>query len=301
MTKNVNIDAKGRQMLELLAQGASARTVAKKMGYSEGTTRVYLHNLYKVLGVRNKTEAVIWLLNRRHQGEVAAVSPPPPPPATALEEPAAEMAAREGLHAALGLMGTFVGPYSRVWEGHATHKGGTIDAKAQERRAQARELWKALLKGDFAAAKAMHDEGQLDELAYRAPSEAVIVALLLMLGGYSRAGESLVGHLDGRRKATSGLNAKESQLVRAVVQATGEGDEATLTPLYHQAAEGSVPALKHLAMACLYHAYRARKDAERAGQTAIALWAEADAGRRELEAMGVKPLPRDAAVPKPGR
>ena len=178
MTKNVNIDAKGRQMLELLAQGASARTVAKKMGYSEGTTRVYLHNLYKVLGVRNKTEAVIWLLNRRHQGEVAAVSPPPPPPATVLEEPAAEMAAREGLHAALGVMGTFVGPYSRVWEGHATHKGGTVDAKAQERRAQARELWNALLKGDFAFGKAMHDEGQLDELAYRAPSEAVIVALM---------------------------------------------------------------------------------------------------------------------------
>jgi DNA-binding CsgD family transcriptional regulator len=301
MTRNINIDAKGRQMLELLAQGASARVVAKKMGYSEGTTRVYLHNLYRVLGVRNKTEAVIWLLNRRHQGEVAAVSPPPPPPASCLEESPAELAAREGLASMLGAMATFVGPYSRSWEAQATHKGATVDAKVQDRRAQARMLWNALLRGDFALAKAMHDDGHLDELAYRAPAEAMLVALLLLLGGYSRAGEALVAHLEGRRKATAGLNAKESQLLRAAVQAIDGDEDGAVTPLFHQAGESGVPALKHVAMATLFHVYRARRDAQRAGQTALALWAEADAVRKELEASGVRPLPRDAAVPRPGK
>jgi DNA-binding CsgD family transcriptional regulator len=271
------------------------------MGYSEGTTRVYLHNLYKVLGVRNKTEAVIWLLTRRHQGEVAAVSPPPAPPATSLEESPAALAAREGLAAMMGAMATFVGPFSRAWEAQATHKGGTIDAKTQDRRAHARLLWNSLLRGDFAVGKAMHDDGHLDELAYRAPSEALVVALLLLLGGYTRAGDALVGHLEGRRKATAGLTAKESQLLRAAVQAIDSTEDAAITPLYHQASENSVPALKHLAIAALFHVYRARRDAERAGQAALALWSEADAARRELEAAGVKPLPRDASVPRPGK
>lgn len=301
MSKNVDLDAKGRQMIELLSQGASARTVAKKMGYSEGTTRVYLHNLYRVIGVRNKTEAVIWLLNRRHQGEVEAMSPPPAPPAAVLEETPAALAAREGLFAMLGVMSTFVGPYSRQWEAQATQKGGRVDAKVQERRAQARQLWNALLKGDFAMGKALHDEGRLDELAYRHSSEALLVAMLLLLGGYSRAAENLVGHLDGRRKSGVGLNAKEVAMMRAAVQAIDGADEASVSALYHQATDGGVPALRQLSMAVLYYVYRARRDVERAGQTAVALWSEADAARRELEGQGVKVLPKDAPVPRPGR
>ena len=62
--KGHTLDARNQLMLELLAEGASARIVARKLGYSEGTTRVYLHNLYRAIGVRNKTEAVIWHLGR---------------------------------------------------------------------------------------------------------------------------------------------------------------------------------------------------------------------------------------------
>ena len=51
------MDPRSERMLELLAEGASARVIAKKLGYSEGTMRVYLHNLYRAIGVRNKTEA----------------------------------------------------------------------------------------------------------------------------------------------------------------------------------------------------------------------------------------------------
>ena len=49
--KDKALNAKGERMLELLAQGASNRLVAKRMGHTEGTMRVYLHNLYKKIGV----------------------------------------------------------------------------------------------------------------------------------------------------------------------------------------------------------------------------------------------------------
>ena len=52
-------------------------------------------------------------------------------------------------------------------------------------------------------------------------------------------------------------------------------------------------------MVGLFYAYRARRDLDRAAATANALWAEAEAARSELEAMGVRPLAREAAVPSP--
>ena len=54
-------------------------------------------------------------------------------------------------------------------------------------------------------------------------------------------------------------------------------------------------------MVCLYHAYRARRDNERAAATAAAIWAEAENARQQLEAMGVRPLSRDAELPHPTR
>jgi DNA-binding NarL/FixJ family response regulator len=62
--KDAWMDAKSERMLELLAEGSPSRVIARQMGYQEGTMRVYLHKLYKKIGVANKTEAVIWYLNR---------------------------------------------------------------------------------------------------------------------------------------------------------------------------------------------------------------------------------------------
>ncbi len=149
--KQTAIDARSQQMLELLAQGASSRVVAKKLGYSEGTTRVYLHKLYKTIGVRNKTEAVIWQLNRvRAQEEPPAAAAPPPPAMVARAGHSfGEMALAEDLYTALGVMSSFLGPYGHVWEAGMRLKGDTPDAKLAARRAQSRLLWRALLKGDF--------------------------------------------------------------------------------------------------------------------------------------------------------
>ena len=64
MMKDIVVDTRSQRMLELLAQGAGSKHIAKELGYQDGTMRVYLHNLYRKIGVANKTEAVIWYLKR---------------------------------------------------------------------------------------------------------------------------------------------------------------------------------------------------------------------------------------------
>ena len=300
--KNTTLDAKNERMLELLAEGASAREVAKKMGYSEGTTRVYLHNLYKAIGVRNKTEAAIWQLSR-----MRAASAPPAHEAEPIAGPAAtretfgDMALGEDLYAALGVMSTFLGPYGHVWEAGLRLKGQAIDEKTVMRRAQARLLWRALLKGDFGYAKTLNDEGIAERMLLDQPSDAVLVACVLTIGGFSAASQRLIAQLQHRRKSAIGISQRESNLLSAVEAAMGPNAEAGLASLHHVAESPNAPMLRQVAMVCLFHAYRARKDGARAHATANAIWSEAEKTRQQLEAMGVRPLARDAALPHPTR
>jgi DNA-binding CsgD family transcriptional regulator len=302
--KQTAIDARSQQMLELLAQGASSRVVAKKLGYSEGTTRVYLHKLYKVIGVRTKTEAVIWQLNRMRAQEQPAAPPP------ALQAPAmvaragqcfGEMALAEDLYTALGVMSSFLGPYGHVWEAGMRLKGDTPDAQLVARRGQSRLLWRALLKGDFAYAKKVADEGAGDRLLVEAPSDAMLLASVLAVGGYSGAAERLSTQFAARRKGP-GITPREASLLRALRDALERGSEAGITALHELAAEGTrAPIVRQIAMVALFHAYRAKREEDRARTTANAIWAEAESARQQLEAMGVRPLARDAALPRPTR
>jgi len=299
--KNTTLDAKNERMLELLAEGASAREVAKKMGYSEGTTRVYLHNLYKAIGVRNKTEAAIWQLSRMRGTAAASQEPEPSLAPAATRETFGDMALAEDLYAALGIMSTFLGPYGHVWEAGLRLKGQPIDEKSVMRRAQARLLWSALLKGDFGYAKTVYDEGIAERMLLDQPSDAVLVACVLTIGGFSAAAQMLSGQLQHRRKPGIGISQREVNLLSAVEAALGHNAEAGLTSLHHVAESPSAPILRQVAMVCLFHAYRARRDSARAHATANAIWSEAEKTRQQLEAMGVRPLARDAALPHPTR
>ena len=300
--KNTTLDAKNERMLELLAEGASAREVAKKMGYSEGTTRVYLHNLYKAIGVRNKTEAAIWQLSRmRGAAAPSSPEPEPAPGPAATRESFGDMALAEDLYAALGVMSTFLGPYGHVWEAGLRLKGQAIDEKSVMRRAQARLLWRALLKGDFGYAKTLNDEGIAERMLLDQPSDAVLVACVLTIGGFSAAAQRLVAQLNHRRKSAIGISQRESNLLAAVEGAMGANADAGLSALHHVAESPNAPILRQVAMVCLFHAYRARRDSARAHGTANAIWSEAEKTRQQLEAMGVRPLARDAALPHPTR
>ena len=296
--KATTMDARSEQMLELLAQGASTRIVARKLGYSEGTMRVYLHNLYKVLGVRNKTEAVIWHMNRSRAEAMPAAAPPPPPQS---RDCLGDMALDESLYAALGVMGTFIGPYGHVWEAGMKLKGTPLDAKTLGRKLQSRLLWRALLRGDFAYGKVLHDEGVGERLLFDSPSDAVLLASLLLIGGYTHAADKLVAQMASKRKG-AGVSARESSMLRALRSALYSNGEVGLASLHDIASEGGrTPVVKQVAMASIFHVYRARKDLERARTTASALWTEAQSARQHLEAMGVRPLANETAVPHPGK
>lgn len=302
MNKTTTMDPRSERMLDLLAEGASARVIAKKLGYSEGTMRVYLHNLYRVIGVRNKTEAVIWHIHRSREA-----APGMPVPQASQAAPSAalvagsrfgDMALAEDLHVALGIMGSFVGPYGQLWEAGLKLKGTPIDEKLVAQRAQSRLLWRALLKGDFGYAKVLCDEGIAERIAAESPNDGIVIACLLSLGGYTAAAAKLVASLGDKRKGASAVAGREMALMRAVAEAMEGKAETSIAPLHALAADkGRSPALRQLAMASLYQVYRARKQLDAARQTADALWAEAETARQQLEAMGVRPLAREAALP----
>lgn len=297
------MDVRSERMLELLAEGASARVIAKKLGYSEGTMRVYLHNLYRLIGVRNKTEAVIWHLHRTRPGTAPAALPQPAAmpdtnPAVPVGGGCGDLALAEDLYTALGAMGLFVGPYGHVWEAGLRLKGTPIDEKLVAQRAQSRLLWRALLKGDFAYGKLLSDEGHAERVASRSPTDAALITCLLSLGGYSGAAQRLVASLGDKRKGAAALTGREMALMRAVVDAMEGRGESSIQSLHGLASEGGrAPALKQAAMAALYHLYRSRKQGDAARRTADALWAEAETARQQLDAMGVRPLAREASLP----
>jgi DNA-binding CsgD family transcriptional regulator len=285
--------SKEQQLLELLAEGGSTRALARKMGHSEGTVRVYLHRLYKAIGVRNRTEAVLWHLNR---GRAMKPAPAPAVPLAAplADESFGEVALREGLLGVLGIMESFLGPYGRVWQAGVRLKGGAVDPQVLARRASARALWRALLQGDFAYGKRIHDEGA--SLQGASALEGLLLALLLQLGGYSRAADQLTSRLLKATRSEQPLSAREAQLLRMARGVLHDKPAECLPALQRLAAPGSAAVvLRHLAMAVLFHLYCAARDIDRARAVAEALWAEADAARSQLEAMGIRLLARPAS------
>lgn len=286
------VGSKEQRLLELLAEGGSTRAVARKMGHSEGTVRVYLHRLYKTIGVKNRTEAVLWHL---HRGRAASPAPAPelPQAAPLADESFGDVALREGLLAALGIMESFIGPYGRVWQAGARLKGAPVDAKVLARRASARALWRALLQGDFAYAKRIHDEGFPRPSQEASPQEGLLVALLLQLGGYSRAADQVASRL---ARSEPALPAREAQLLRMVRGVLHDKPAECLPALQRLAAPGSAAVvLRQVSMAALFHVCRAARDDDRARAAGEAIWAEAESARAQLEAMGIRPLARAAA------
>jgi len=297
--KNPNLEPKHQQMLELLAGGASTRTIAKKMGYSDGTVRVYLHNLYKKLGVKNRTEALLWQLDRT-RGRAAPVAEAPARVPRA-SETFGEVALRDGLLGALGIMESFTGPYGRLWEVGALLKGTTLDTASFAARDDARLLWRALLQGAFSHAKALHDEGHADTWLEEATPHAVLVTGMLLLGGYTHAADRCFSTLSKSRK-TGRAAAREIALLRALREAIYSTGIAGVSSIHAAAVDkGANPAVRQLAMVLLFHAQRVRKDLEGAGEAANALWWDAENVRRQLEAMGSRPLAREFQLGRPSR
>jgi len=294
--KDAPLDTRSQRMLELLAQGAGSKLIAKELGYQDGTMRVYLHNLYRKIGVANKTEAVIWYLKRGGPPERSA-EPAASAPLRRGDDLFGDMAVAESLYAALGVTGAYLGPWGRVWEVGARLSGeGTGDPDG--RRARSRALWDALLKGDFAHGKAIHDADGGYAVLGASAADAVMLAALLAAGGYSHAARRVASKLTDRRRSRPTVAAREAGLLDALVDAMEAKDPAPALARLQKSAEGSGPApFRQLAMVMLFHAARARRDAERARQVANALWIEAEGARKDLAAAGDPALGAARAMP----
>jgi two-component system nitrate/nitrite response regulator NarP len=48
-----------RELIKCVRQGLRNREIAKELGVTEGTVKVYLHNVFEKLGVKNRTELAI--------------------------------------------------------------------------------------------------------------------------------------------------------------------------------------------------------------------------------------------------
>src|SRR5687768_16232834 len=286
--KDAPLDTRSQRMLELLAQGAGSKLIAKELGYQDGTMRVYLHNLYRKIGVANKTEAVIWYLKRGGAPEPA--EPVASAPLRRGDDLFGDMALAESLYAALGVMSANLGPWGRVWEVGA-RLSGEDTGDPDGRRARSRALWDALLKGDFAHGKAIHDADTGYAVLAASASDAVMLAALLAAGGYSHAARQVASKLTDRRRSRPTVAAREAGLLDALVEAMEAKDPAPALARLQKSAEGSAPApFRQLALVMLFHAARTRRDAERARLVANALWAEAEGARKELAAAGDQAL-----------
>lgn len=291
----IELEPNERQMLELLSKGSSSKEMAKRLGYREGTMRVYLHNLYRRLGVDNKTSAVIWYLDGARTAGRASAAPPAGPP---LEESFGDRALRTNLLAALGVMSIFIGAHGRLWEVGLRLKGRTLDEAGQARRVQSRQLWEALLAADAAYAKRLFDEDRVPALIVDSPSDGVLLAAMLLTGGFTTAAERTLSQIARRRKGGQGASAKEFAFLTTLRDAMVKGSPEALACLHQNASENAAsPVLRHLALVSLFHVRAVLKDLDRARATANAIWSEAENIRQQLQAMGERPLARDWALP----
>lgn len=57
-----------KEVLRQIAKGQSNKMIARKLGITEGTVKVYVKNLLHKLGLRSRVEAAVWVLENEAKG-----------------------------------------------------------------------------------------------------------------------------------------------------------------------------------------------------------------------------------------
>lgn len=289
---------KETRILELLARGLSNGEIAEQLGYQAGTMRVYLHTIYGKIGVKSKTAAVLWYFSQRKQTDAATArtsfnSPPP------VGETFGSIVLRTDLLAALGVMATFIGPYSRSWEVSVRLQSLALTERDHELRLRSRMLWEALLRADWPHAKSLLDNSDTTTLVLDSPFDGVVLTAMLLIGGYSAAADRLLERLSPPKRGAPGAKASELKLLTLLRNSFTLGKAAEVGEITRLAETHSANRLfKQLTMTCAFYAYQLGKDTQRAGLCADAIWAEADACRQHLQEIGEQVLPSIAHLPE---
>lgn len=53
------LESRERKIVELVRSGLRNREIAEKLGFTEGTVKVYLNMIYKKTGARNRTDLAV--------------------------------------------------------------------------------------------------------------------------------------------------------------------------------------------------------------------------------------------------
>jgi DNA-binding CsgD family transcriptional regulator len=288
-----------QKILELLVTGASSKSIAAQLGYKDGTTRVYLHSLYKRIGVNNKTSAVTWYL--------ASQRKPDPSEGRAVDasvETFGDRSVRLDLLSSLGIMEVFLGPHGRMWDTMMRLQEESVDSKSiAELRDRSRLLWNGLVGGDFAQSARYYDQEGIAKLFLASPSDAVVLAMSLLLGGFTARADKATASLKIKRGGSIGITQDEKIALNAVGDLIeGAAGEEGLAAL-HRLADRNLqrPVFRHLLIVSLFHIYKLRKDSVRAAATGNAVWAEAEAARNHLQSMGDGTFPAEVKLPAPPR
>ena len=285
-----------QKILELLLTGASSKSIAAQLGYKDGTTRVYLHALYKRIGVNNKTSAVTWYLDAKRE----ILSGPQPVELDSSIETFGDRAWRTDLSGALGIMEVFLGPHGRMWDTMMRLGGDGSGVETPPHvRERSRQLWNAFLRGDFTEAARRYDREGIATLFIESPSDAVVLAASLRLGGFTARAGKAVGSLRVKRGGSIGITQDEKIALAAMADVVeGERGDEGLAAL-HRLADRSLqrPVFRHLLIVALFHAYKMRNDEARGRDTGNAIWAEAEAAKQHLQSMGDATFPAESKLP----
>lgn len=82
MVENKGLSDREREILHLLATGASNKEISQKLFISENTTKVHLRNIFAKIGVSSRTEATLYAIREglvRVDRSVPAIAPEPIP------------------------------------------------------------------------------------------------------------------------------------------------------------------------------------------------------------------------------
>ncbi len=63
MEEIVELTARERAIVALIAEGLSNREIGNRLNVAEGTIKVHLHNIYQKCGVRNRTALAVLATN----------------------------------------------------------------------------------------------------------------------------------------------------------------------------------------------------------------------------------------------